>query len=63
VGKALDVFIEIEAAIEAPLVGGEIAISVLRVARAARAGDRALDVGKTRVGPFEQIALGGGRCR
>ena len=53
-----DVSVELEAAVEAPLVSGEIALGVLRVARAAGAGDRALDVGEARVGPLEPRALG-----
>jgi hypothetical protein len=48
----------VEAAIEAPLVCGEIALGVLRVARAAGPGDRALDVGEAGVGPLQPIVLG-----
>ena len=56
--EALDVSVELEAAIEAPLVGGEIALGVLWVARAAGAGDRDLDVGEARVRPPQPLVLG-----
>jgi hypothetical protein len=56
-GEALDIFIEVKTAIEAPLIAGEITLGVLRVERATSAGDRALDVAETRVRPLEALAL------
>ena len=56
--ETLDVFVEIETAIEAPLIAREITLGVLWVERATGAGDRALDVAETRVGPLEACVLG-----
>jgi hypothetical protein len=56
-GEALDIFVEIKPAIEAPLIAGEITLGVLRVARATRASDRTFDVAETRVRPLEAPVL------
>src|SRR5262249_36400339 len=56
-GEALDIFVEVKAAIEAPLIAGEITLGVLRVERATTEGDRALDVSDSRVRPLEPVVV------
>ena len=56
-GETIDVFVEIETAIEAPLVAREIPLGVLWVERSTSAGDCALDVAKTDVRPLEALVL------
>ena len=56
-GETIDVFVEIETAIEAPPVAREIPLGVLWVKRSTSAGDRALDVAKTDVSPLEALVL------
>src|SRR3974390_1974750 len=51
--EAFKVLRQIEAAVEAPLVAGEVARCVADVDRPARARDRALDVAEPGVDPFE----------
>jgi hypothetical protein len=51
-GEAVDIFLEVETAIEAPLITGEIPLGVLRVEGATGASNGALNVAKTRVRPL-----------
>ena len=48
---------KIEAAIEAPFVGGKLAVGVLEIARTAGAADGVLDVAEVRVDPLKQGVL------
>jgi hypothetical protein len=52
-GEALQVLVEIEATVEAPLVGGEVTRRELNIARAAGADDGALDVAERRIDLLE----------
>ena len=52
------VLLQIEASVEAPLVGGEVAICVLSVEALAGAHDCALEIAETDVDPFEERRLG-----
>ena len=57
-GQSAEVLGQIEAAIVAPLEGRQIAGRVLRITRAQRALDGALDVAEAGVDPLEVVALG-----
>src|SRR5207342_605633 len=52
-GETFEVLRQVEAAVEAPFIAGEVARRVADVDRPARAGDRALHIAEPSVGPFE----------